>query len=158
MLKALACIAYRSLPPVLGLFASAAAAQAECTGTPSRTRLFVNVDNVRSSRGLIAVTLYTDERRKFLAKRGSLYVGRVPARPGRTRVCIHVPRPGTYALAVYHDADADRSFDRTGLGLPDEGFGFSNNPPTFLGLPNFSRVRLNVPKTDLSTTVRLHYR
>ena len=152
----------RSLAPRLLTLALAAspfpAAAADCTGTPSPVRLFVNVDNVRSSQGLIAVTLYTDERRKFLAKRGSLYVGRVPARQGRTRVCIHVPKPGTYALAVYHDADSDRSFDRTGLGLPDEGFGFSNNPPTFFGLPNFNRVRLNVAKTGLSTTVKLHYR
>ena len=154
----------RSLPLRLVPFAlaslasSAVAAPGACTGTPSPTRLFVNVDNVRDSRGLIAVTLYTDERRKFLAKRGSLYVGRVPARAGRTRVCIHVPAPGTYALAVYHDADADRVFDRTALGLPDEGFGFSNNPPTFLGLPNFDRVRIRVPKTNLSTTVRLRYR
>lgn len=150
-------LARRLLIPALAVSPVPALA-ADCTGTPSPIRLFVNVDNVRSSQGLIAVTLYTDERRKFLAKRGSLYVGRVPARQGRTRVCIHVPAPGIYALAVYHDADADRSFDRTGLGLPDEGFGFSNNPPTFLGLPNFNRVRLNVPKTDLSTTIRLHYR
>lgn len=138
--------------------AASPAAAADCTGTPSQTRLYVDVDNVRSSRGLIAVTLYTDDRRKFLAKRGSLYVGRVPARQGRTRVCIHVPRPGTYAVAAYHDADADRGFDRTGLGLPDEGFGFSNNPPTFFGLPNFDRVRIRVPRSDLSTTIRLHYR
>jgi uncharacterized protein (DUF2141 family) len=140
------------------LAAPAVAGEGDCTGTPSATHLFVNVDNVRHSRGLIAVTLYTDDRRKFLAKRGSLYVGRVPARQGRTRVCIHVPRPGTYAVAAYHDADSDRSFDRTGLGLPDEGFGFSNNPPTFFGLPNFDRVRLQVAKTGLSTTIRLHYR
>ena len=143
--------------PLAFLAISPAAAQ-DCTGTPSSTRLFVDVDNVREARGLIAVTLYTDERRKFLARRGSLYVGRVPARKGRTRVCIHVPRPGTYALAVYHDADSDRSFDRTALGLPDEGFGFSNNPPTFFGLPNFDRVRIRVPRSDLSTTVRLRYR
>jgi uncharacterized protein (DUF2141 family) len=138
--------------------AAAPAAAQDCTGPPGPVRLFVNVDNVRDSRGLIAVTLYTDDRRRFLAKRGSLYVGRVPARRGRTRVCIHVPKPGTYALAVYHDADSDRGFDRTGLGLPAEGFGFSNNPPTFFGLPSFSRVRIGVPRTNLSTTIRLHYR
>ena len=130
----------------------------ECTGPASSTRLLVGVENVKSSRGLIAVTLYTDERRRFLAKRGSLYVGRVPARQGRTEVCIHVPRPGTYALAVYHDADADRSFDRTRLGLPSEGFGFSNNPPTFLGMPNFTRVRLSVPRSGTRTVVNLKYR
>jgi uncharacterized protein (DUF2141 family) len=140
------------------LAAPAAAGEGDCTGTSSQTHLFVNVDNIRHSRGLIAVTLYTDDRRKFLARRGSLYVGRVPARQGRTRVCIHVPKPGTYAVAVYHDADSDRSFDRTGLGLPDEGFGFSNNPPTFFGLPNFDRVRVRVARSGQSTTVRLRYR
>jgi uncharacterized protein (DUF2141 family) len=142
--------------------AAATAVQApaapDCTGPASATRLLVNVDNVRSSRGLIAVTLYTDERRKFLAKRGSLYVGRVPARQGRTQVCIHVPRPGVYALAVYHDADADRSFDRSSLGLPNEGFGFSGNPPTFFGMPNFDRVRLSVSRSGLNTVVKLKYR
>jgi uncharacterized protein (DUF2141 family) len=158
MLSSLARVSLRFLALVLAASAPAAAAQAQCTGTPSPIRLYVNVDNVRDSRGLIAVTLYTDDRRKFLAKRGSLYVGRVPARQGRTRVCIHVPRPGTYALAVYHDSDSDRGFDRTGLGLPAEGFGFSNNPPTLFGLPNFSRVRIQVPRTNLSTTIRLHYR
>lgn len=157
MLRNLDRAARRLLPLSLAAIGAPAAA-ANCTGTPSPVRLYVDVDNVRASQGLIAVTLYTDDRRKFLAKRGSLYVGRVPARRGRTRVCIHVPKPGTYAVAVYHDADSDRSFDRTGLGLPDEGFGFSNNPPTFFGLPNFDRVRLNVPRSNLSTTIRLRYR
>ena len=137
--------------------ASPIAAEPPCTGPASATRLLVRVEGVKSSRGLVAVTLYVDERRKFLAKRGSLYVGRVPARQGRTEVCIHVPRPGTYALDVYHDADADRGFDRTSLGLPAEGFGFSNNPPTFLGMPNFARVRIAVPRSGTRTMVKLKY-
>ena len=133
-------------------------ANSGCTGPASATRLIVRVDNVRSSQGLIAVTLYPDKSSKFLQKRGSLYVGRVPARQGTTVACIHVPQPGIYAVAVYHDADADRSFDRTGIGLPDEGFGFSGNPPTFLGMPNFSRVRINVARSGVRTTIRLKYR
>ena len=137
---------------------SAAAAQGGCTGVPSRTRLYVDVDNVRDARGLIAVTLYSDDRSKFLARGGSLHVGRVPARRGRTRVCIHVPAPGTYALAVYHDANGDRRFNRTPLGLPGEGFGFSNNPPNLLGLPDFEKVKLRVAKSGQSTIVRLLYR
>lgn len=139
------------------LFLAAAPALPDCTGTPSATRLLVRVENVKSSRGLVAVTLYTDVRRKFLAKRGSLYVGRVPARQGRTDLCIHVPTPGIYALAVYHDADSDRGFDRTSLGLPSEGFGFSNNPPTFLGMPNFGSVRISVPRSGVRTMVKLKY-
>ena len=137
--------------------ASAEPASADCTGRPSSTKLYVNVQRVRSSKGLIAVTLYADIRSKFLAKRGSLYVGRVSATAPTTRACIYVPAPGIYGLVVYHDENANRKFDRSFIGLPAEGAGFSNNPSTFLGLPNFSSVRLNVPHTNMETTVRLRY-
>lgn len=120
-------------------------------------RLQVAVEGVRSSDGLVAVTLYADDSRRFLARRGSLYVGRVPARAGTTRVCIHLPGPGTYALVVYHDADGNRRFNRSGLGLPVEGYGFSNNAPAIFGLPSFRRVRIAVPRTDMGMSIRLRY-
>lgn len=136
---------------------SAPALAQGCTGTPSATRLIVTISNVRSAQGLIAVTLYADDSRRFLARRGSLYVGRVPARAGVTRMCIFVPTPGTYGLAVYHDTDANRRFNRTALGLPAEGYGFSNDAPTLFGLPRFSSVRLAVPRDGFQTRVRLRY-
>jgi uncharacterized protein (DUF2141 family) len=146
-----------ALSLALALPMQPAAAQGECTGTPSNVRLYVNVENVRSAQGLVAVTLYADDSRRFLARRGSLYVGRAPARSPSTRVCIHLPGTGTYALAVYHDADGNRSFNRTRLGLPNEGFGFTNNPPTMFGVPSFRAVRISVPRTNMQTTVRLRY-
>lgn len=142
----------------LALGANAPAAPpAGCTGPASATWLNVVVSNVRDDSGLVAVTLYADDSSKFLVKRGSLYVGRVEARTGTTRACIFVPKPGVYALALYHDANANRSFDRTGMGLPDEGFGFSNNPATLAGLPSFKSVRIAVPKTGLTTHVTMKY-
>jgi uncharacterized protein (DUF2141 family) len=137
---------------------SARAQEPECTGHKGPLKLYVNVQGVRSDQGLIAVTLYADDSSKFLMHHGSLYVGRVPAQVSTTRVCIYVPAPGVYALAVYHDANANRKFDRTAIGLPNEGFGFSNDPPVFLGMPSFKRVRISVPRTDLSTSVKLRYR
>ena len=140
----------------LALGGGAAEAQTgDCTGTKSDTRLYVNVENVKSGDGLIAVTLYADNAKKFLAKKGSLYVGRVSAKAGTTRVCIYVPKPGTYGLAVYHDKDANRKFNRNGIGMPAEPYGFSNNASTFLGLPAFKSVRMNVPKDGFETSVKL---
>ena len=136
----------------------AAAAEADdCTGPASDVRLFVTVSNVRSAKGLIAVTLYADNRRTFLAHHGSLYVGRVPATAPTTRMCIHVPATGTYGLAVYHDEDGNRKFNRSTFGLPAEGYGFSNNPSTFLGIPSFTSVRMAVPRSGTETSVRLKY-
>ncbi|HEY7807535.1 MAG TPA: DUF2141 domain-containing protein [Croceibacterium sp.] len=149
----------RYLPSALALLwaANASAEEPACTGPQSPVKLFVDVEGIRSSDGLIAVTLYADDSSKFLAHHGSLYVGRVPAHSGATSVCIHVPRPGIYALAVYHDANANRHYDRTGVGLPAEGYGFSNNPKVFLGMPAWKSVRLEVPKTGTHTAIRLRY-
>jgi uncharacterized protein (DUF2141 family) len=145
------------LVPAAALVAAPAFAQGDCTGTPSAVRFYVNVENVRSSRGLIAVTLYPDESRRFLARRGSLYVGRVPARAGTTRVCIHLPSTGTWVFGVYHDEDGSRTINRNSIGLPREGFGFSNNPRTLFSVPSFRSVRLAVPRSNMQTTIRLRY-
>jgi uncharacterized protein (DUF2141 family) len=137
--------------------ASPAAADPGCTGRPSDTRLYVRVEGVRSSAGLMAVTLYANNPRKFLAKRGSLYVGRSPARQGVTETCIFVPQPGLYAVAVYHDADGNRKLNRNFIGYPTEGFGFSNNPNTFLGIPSFNSVRFAVRGSGQKISLRLRY-
>jgi uncharacterized protein (DUF2141 family) len=128
-----------------------------CTGPASGTWLNVVVDGVRNGNGVVAITLYADDSSKFLVKRGSLYVGRVDAQAGTTRGCIFVPKPGVYALALYHDENRDGRFDRTGLGLPAEGYGFSNNPATLAGLPQFRSVRLNVPKPGLTSRISMKY-
>lgn len=128
-----------------------------CTGPMSDTRLNVVIGNVRSARGVIAVSLYADDPKRFLAKRGSLYVGRVPAVAGVTRMCIHLPSTGTYGLAIYHDEDGDRKFKRSAIGLPAEGYAFSNNAPTIFGLPSFGRVRFKVPRSGFETAAKLKY-
>jgi uncharacterized protein (DUF2141 family) len=134
-----------------------AAAPAGCTGPASATWLHVVASGLRNSSGLLAVTLYADTPSKFLAHHGSLYVGRVNAVAGMTSACIFVPQPGVYAVALYHDENGNQKFDRTGIGLPAEGYGFSNNPPTLVGLPSFRSVRLNVPRSGLTTRITMKY-
>ena len=130
---------------------------AGCTGPASATWLRVVVDGVRSDSGLVAITLYADDARRFLVRHGSLYVGRTPAVAGTTDGCIFVPRTGTYAVAIYHDENANQRFDRNFLGLPAEAYGFSNNPPTLLGLPSFHSVRMAVTQSGQTIRIHLHY-
>ncbi|MXP26392.1 DUF2141 domain-containing protein [Altererythrobacter indicus] len=144
----------------LGMLATPAAAAtppANCEGEKSDTWVHVVVEGVRNSDGLIGVTLYSDDSSKFLAKGGSLYTERFKAKAGTTNTCIFVPKPGVYAIVVYHDENGNRKFDRSGLGLPTEGFGFTNNPSTLAGIPTFSSVRLNIGKTNLGTRIKLRY-
>lgn len=129
-----------------------------CAGPASDTWLNITIDKVRSDRGPIAVTVYPDDARKFLIDGGSLYVARVPAHPEKTKMCLFLPHPGVYALAVYHDEDNSGALNRVGpMGIPAEGFGFSGNPNSIESLLEFRSVRLAVPRTNLSTRIRLRY-
>ena len=130
---------------------------AGCTGTPSATWITVIADGLRNDDGLLAITVYADDSRRFLLKHGSMFVGRVKAQAGTTRGCVFLPKPGVYALALYHDENANLKIDRSGIGLPQEGWGFSNNPATLMGLPSFNSVRLNVPRAGLVTRIHMKY-
>jgi len=110
---------------------------------------------VRAARGEVAITVYGDDKRKFLARGGKLARVRVPAAP-TVKVCFWLPSK-TYAIAVYHDADGDRDFDRNMVGMPAEGFGFSNNPETRMGLPAMGKVRFRLPAGESTTSIQMRY-
>jgi uncharacterized protein (DUF2141 family) len=131
----------------------ALAADITCTeGT--KDRLYVNVTGIKASSGLVAVTLYANDPKKFLAHHGSLGVARVRAQAGATRVCVSLPGPGQYAAAVYHDVDGDGKLDRT-LLLPSEPFALSNNPPPKMAWPKIGPSLFSTHPGENSITVRL---
>lgn len=140
------------------LTAEPAMAAPPCLGPQSNVWIWLTVDGVRNANGQVATTIYADNPDRFLIKNGSLYVVRTPTVANATRFCVFVPQTGVYAIAVYHDEDNSGTLNRSGvLGIPTEGFGFSNNPPTLASLPTFRSVRIAIPRTNLATTIHLKY-
>lgn len=111
----------------------------------------ISVVGVRESRGTITVDVHDDDPAKFLKSGGKLARLRVPAVKGETKFCVTVPKSGTYALAVYHDRNANTKLDKNFIGLPSEPFGLSNNPPLRLAMPKHrdSAFEVNGPRTPV---------
>ena len=61
---------------------------------------------------------------------------RAPARAGKVRFCMQVPKPGVFATGIYHDLSANKRFDKDLFELPAEPYGISNNPRIFFGPPS----------------------
>lgn len=139
------------------LLPGVAAAQS-CAGTPGgrAVRMTVQATGVRNAAGEVAFTIYPDNKSRFLAKGGKLLRVRVPARAPVTGACFWLP-PGYYAAAQYHDANADHDFNRT-LWAPKEGFGFSNDAPTSVGLPAFAKARFALPPAGATIRMAMRYR
>ncbi|MHB8527986.1 MAG: DUF2141 domain-containing protein [Caulobacteraceae bacterium] len=129
----------------------------ECEGTPGPARLIIHVDAVQSDRGLMTASLYPGDRSQFLIRNGALKVWSVPARAPSTRMCIWLTAPGTYAVAIYHDANSNHRLDRNALGMPSEAFGFSNNPRILFSPPSFQAVAFQAAAGDTELHIRLRY-
>jgi uncharacterized protein (DUF2141 family) len=152
-LPLLALIAAGSLPS-----AAALAGEAECLGPPGPSRLLVTLKDMRSSDGIVAATLYPDDPHRFLVHHGQIYVQHAKAEAPATHMCLWLPETDVaYALIIYHDANANHKFDRTAIGIPKEGFGLSNDPPVFMGLPTFKSVRFKTHAGDNAIQIRMRY-
>lgn len=103
--------------------------------------LEMKIEGLHSSKGQVTITVYPDDPDKFLASGAKEARVRVPAVAPSTTACLELDKPGIYAVAVYHDENMDKKFNRTMVGLPAEGYGFSRNPTGLLGLPAFNDVK-----------------
>jgi uncharacterized protein (DUF2141 family) len=145
------------------LLAAAAAApavgraQVACHGEPGEAKLHVFVDGVRSDQGIMTLTLYGDDPAKFLKRSGELKVWRDDARSPTTEVCLWLPGPGTYAVAVYHDAKRAGRFTQGAFGIPTQDFGFSRNPRIFLGPPSLNASKFDAGEGETTIHIKLKY-
>ncbi len=66
--------------------------------------------------------------------------------------------PGSYAIAMYHDKNRNSKLDTNFLGIPKEGFGFSNNPTILTGAPSFSKAVFTIgPNQKKVINIRLKH-
>jgi uncharacterized protein (DUF2141 family) len=133
------------------------ASTSDCEGRPTNARLIVQVGQLKSNQGEVAITLYPSDPRRFMAPHGKLMRVRVRAHAPVTQACFYLPRPDTYAVAVYHDANANHDFDRNAVGLPSEGYGFSNDAPSKFGVPTFEAARFRGGSSDTTLRIRMRY-
>jgi len=157
-MKSASAAALFALAITLGSATLASAATADdCEGHESQTKLTVQVTGVRAAKGEMAITLYPDDAKRFLAPHQKMARVRAVAQAPLTTACFWLPAPGYYALAIYHDENGNRAFDRTIVGLPAEGFAFSNDPPTPTALPPFKAVRFKAGDGETKIKVKLRY-
>ena len=114
---------------------------AECGASEMQIEVVVNgVTPV----GILTVELYTPSKRHFLKKESRLHRIRVPAENGPQTVCFDIPEAGSYAIAAYHDLDADRDLDQKWNRMPAEPFALSSGKKLKFGFPRFEDSAFSV--------------
>jgi uncharacterized protein (DUF2141 family) len=102
----------------------------------STPQIEVTVTGLRTV-GILTVELYEPSERDFLRKGSRLHRIRVPAKGPQQTVCFDIEAPGEYAVAAYHDLNANRKLDRKWNMLPAEPFALSKRGSLPLRMPVF---------------------
>ena len=100
--------------------------------------LTVVIQGVKNGKGVVRVALY-DRADKFMKE--MQYSGSVKASAGEVHIELEGIAEGYYAASVVHDANDNGKMDATNLGIPKEGFGFSNNARGTFGPPPFDDAK-----------------
>ena len=154
LIAAAACGLALSAPPAAAQMGPDAAA-CRSGGGSTGSAILVNVSGFRERAGNVRVNVYDSNPSRFLARGQYIRQVNVPVTGGGPmRICVAVPGPGRYAVAVRHDSDGN---GRSGWS---DGGGFSRNPSVSLVnlRPSYERVAFNVGRGVAGVNVTLLYR
>jgi len=142
--------------------ASALAAALTVSNSTKAADLVVEVGGVRDAAGKVMVALHAPrDGVSFPDIAGAVAAQWRIAEPGMLRFAFPGLKPGRYAVAVYHDENDNGELDANILGMPTEGFGFSNDAKGFAGPPDFEAAAVEVSgeasAAPVETTATLSY-
>ena len=137
---------------IFAMLPAPAFAQSGCPG------IHVKILNIKNSTGTVACALF-ESPDGFPAEylRYATNVMVIKIRKSQARCDFEDIPPGTYAMAVIHDENMNGKLDANWLGIPTEGYGFSNDAKGAVGAPSFSAASFLYDGQDIDLTMSLHY-
>ena len=134
-------------------------AEGRCRPGEQGPALLVEVDGMKDLKGNLKLEVYPANDKDFLQddniliSEGKVF-RRVEQAAGEGTLCVRIPGPGTYAVSVLHDRDANRKF-----GLSIDGIAFSGNPRLGMGKPKAAKSSVVVNGRGVSRiAVVMNYR
>ncbi len=124
-------------------------------GAAQAATVHVVVTGVRNARGHVLVALCP--KAEFLQPHCA-WQGRAAAQVGDVAVTIDDVPPGIYAAQAFHDEDDNGKLERSFLGMPEEGMGFSRDAKMHYGPPSFDDAAVTVRDagTDIGFALRYY--
>ena len=114
----------------------------------------ITIAGVKPGKGNIRVGLFQQDNFLQTPLEGKI----VEADASSVVVRFDHVRAGSYAVSVIHDTNKNGDLDRTKLGIPKEGFAFSNDAMGKKGPPTFDKARFEVTGTEaLRNTLTMRY-
>jgi uncharacterized protein (DUF2141 family) len=119
------------------------------------------IKQLRNAEGVAIVAIFDDEIEweKENDEGGKPLVtceNNQPIANNEVRVVCDI-KPGTYAATLMHDENSNGEFDTNFFGLPEEGYGFSNDAEAGMSMPDFKEATFTVDTEDKELIINATY-
>jgi uncharacterized protein (DUF2141 family) len=118
------------------------------------SELTVNLHGVRAQGGLVKVAVVNSQE-AWNGKAAPVQFDGAPPHGEDASFTFKDLKPGTYAVLITHDENGNGKLDTNVMGMPLEGYGFSNNPQV-MRKPTWDEARFDIGKDDVAIDVALH--
>ena len=138
--------------------AMVAVAAGVTSAQPVQPGIHVEILGIRNNTGAVACALFEAPEgfpTEFMRFAANLMM--VKVRVAKATCSFQQIPPGTYALAVIHDENRDGKLASDWMGLPKEGYGFSNDAKGTFGAPSFEAASFPYNGQSLQMTITLQY-
>ena len=129
-------IAFALPMAALAALSLSVAAPAQAPGTSD---VQVEIAGLRDAKGLVCLCITSNPKGFPDCKGAGIISGTVKASMAPLHYTFRGVPAGTYAVAVFHDANGNGKLD-TMMGMPKEGFAFSRNPAMKMRAPRFNEA------------------
>jgi len=123
---------------------------------PQRQTVLIDVIGLRSTKGLIQACLTADPVTFPDCEKDPQALHQTVPANGNDVVAFQHVLPGRYAVALFHDENANGRLDKV-LMMPREGFGFSRDAPIRFGPPRFSAASFTLGESQMTTSIHMRY-
>lgn len=121
------------------------------------TVVVVDLTDLRSREGKILISIY-DDPETFPDDEKMMEQKILKDITGETmRIRFEQLTSGTYAIAAMHDENGDEQMNFNLLGMPKEGYCFSNNVKPKLRRPHWDEAKFEVGKKDTLIRIEMKY-
>jgi uncharacterized protein (DUF2141 family) len=119
--------------------------------------LTLYIQGCRNDKGYLLVSLFNQSSGYPADAQKAFKKIRVPVKKGITVIEWKEIPEGNYAIAVLHDENEDGKMNTSLIGLPKEGYAFSNNAMGLAGPPSFTKASFEIKSSGTLHRVQLRY-
>jgi len=120
---------------------------------PGEGAVELRIEGISSDEGLVYASIYLTADGFPDRKDAAYSFQSAPAANGAIVFTFPSVPAGPFAVSVLHDVDGNEELSSDFIGIPEEDYGFSQNPESTFGPPDFSEAAVDLADGETKSVV-----